>query len=105
MKEMLHSRVAQTKHYTYAAFSKLCSARQGPDQTVKLFGAYIVTTCESTDITDYNKRMFFWTRLRLEIHTAIRKDKDNLTFDACLEAGVKAMTALHLNAEYIKAFR
>jgi hypothetical protein len=59
MKELLYSRVALTKHRTDAAFQKLCSARQGPDQTVTSFGAYIVTTCEGTDITNYNKRMFY----------------------------------------------
>jgi hypothetical protein len=34
MKELLHSRVAPTKHRTDAAFQKLRSVRQGPDQTV-----------------------------------------------------------------------
>jgi hypothetical protein len=105
MKELLYSRVAPTKHRTDAAFQKLRSARQGPDQTVTSFGAYIVTTCESTDITDYNKRMFFWTGLRPEIRAAIRKGEDYLTFDACLEAGVEAETALRLDAEYNKAFK
>jgi hypothetical protein len=87
MRELLYSQVAPTKHRTDAAFQKLRSAKQGPDQTVTSFGAYIVTTCEGTDITDYNKRMFFWTGLRPEIRAAIRKGEDYLTFDACLEAG------------------
>jgi hypothetical protein len=105
MQELLYSWVAPTKHRTDAAFQKLRSVKQGPDQTVTSFGAYVVTTCEGTDITDYNKRMFFRTGLRPEIRAAIRKGEDYLTFDACLEAGVKAETALRLNAEYNKAFK
>jgi hypothetical protein len=61
MNVILYSQVAPTKYHTNAAFQKLRSVKQGPDQTVTSFGAYIVTTCEGTDITDYNKRMFFWT--------------------------------------------
>jgi hypothetical protein len=105
MKELLYSRVALTKHWTDASFQKLRSAKQGPDQTVTSFGAHIVTTCEGTDIMDYNKRMFFWTRLRPEIRAAVRKDEDYLTFDACLEAGVEVETSLRLDAEYNKAFK
>ncbi len=59
MKDLHCSWVAPTKHCTDAAFQKLCSAKQGLDLTVMLLSAYIVTTCESTNITDYNKRMFF----------------------------------------------
>jgi hypothetical protein len=105
MKELLYGRVALTKHRTDAAFQKLRSAKQGPDQTVTSFGAHIVTTCEGTDITDYNKRMFFWTGLRPEIRAAVREGEEYLTFDACLEAGVEAETALRLDAEYNKAFK
>jgi hypothetical protein len=105
MKDLLYSRVAPTKHRTDAAFQKLRFARQGADQTVTGFGAYIVMTCEGTDITDNNKRMFFWTGLRPEIRAAIRKSEEYLTFDACLEAGVEAETALRLDAEYNKAFK
>jgi hypothetical protein len=105
MKELLYSRVALTKYRTDAAFQKLRSAKQGPDQTVTSFGAHIVTTCEGADNTDYNKRMFFWTGIRLEIRTAVQKGEEYLTFDACLEAGVKAETALRLDAEYNKAFK
>jgi hypothetical protein len=79
-------------------------AKQGPSQTVTSFGAYIVTTCEDTDITNDNKRMFFWTGLCLEIRTAVRKGDYCLTFDACLEAKVKAETALCLDMEYDEAF-
>jgi hypothetical protein len=48
--------------------------------------------------------MFFWTRLRPEIRAAVRKGKYYFTFDACLKAGVEAEMALHLDAEYKKAF-
>ncbi len=69
------------------------------------FGAYIVTTCEGTDITDYNKHISFWTGLRLEIRAAICKGENYFTFDACLEAGIEAEMALHLDAEYNEAFK
>jgi microcystin degradation protein MlrC len=35
----------------------------------------------------------------------IWKGEDFPTFDSCLEAGVKAETALHLGAEYMNAFK
>jgi hypothetical protein len=47
--------------------------------------------------------MFFWTGLRPEIRAAVRKGEEYLAFDACLEAGVEAETALCLDAEYNKA--
>ncbi len=94
--------MAPTKHCTNAVFQKLRSVRQGPDQTAMSFGANIVVTCAGTDITDYNKRIFFWTRLRPEIRAAIRKGNDYLTFDACLDAGVEAETTLYLDAEHKK---
>ncbi len=104
-KELLYSWVAPTKHRTDAASQKLCSAKQGPDQTITSFSAHIGTTCKGTDITDYNKRMFFWTRLRPEIRAAVQKGEEYLTFDTCLEAGFEAETALRLDAEYNKAFK
>jgi hypothetical protein len=64
-----------------------------------LLDAYIVITCEGMDITDYNKRMFLWTGLHQEIHAAIQKGEDYYTFDTCLKAGVKAETALCLDAK------
>jgi hypothetical protein len=70
-----------------------------------LFDAYKVTTCKGTDITDYNKRMFCWTALRLWICAVVRKGEDYLIFDPCLNAGVEAKMALCLNAECNKAFK
>jgi hypothetical protein len=79
--------------------------KQGPDQTNMLFGTCIVTYCKGNDITDNNKRMFFTIKLHPEICAAICKDRNYLTFDICLKAGVEVETALHLNAEYNKAFK
>jgi hypothetical protein len=73
MKELLYSRVAPTKHCTEEVFQKLRSARQGPDQMVTSFGAYIITTSKGINIIDHNKRIFFCTRLHPEIRAAIRK--------------------------------
>ncbi len=56
-------------------------------------------------MTNYNKRMFFWTGLRPEICAAIQRGKDYLTFNAYLKAGVEVETALCLDAEYNKAFK
>ncbi len=64
MKQLHYSWETLTKHLTDSIFQKLYSARQGPDQMDTLFGAYIVITCEGTDITVYNKHMFFWIGLR-----------------------------------------
>jgi hypothetical protein len=59
IKELCSSQMAPNNHRTDAGFQQLCSAKQGQDQIVTLFGAYIVATCESTNIADYNKRIFF----------------------------------------------
>ncbi len=40
-----------------------------------------------------------------EIHAAVRKGVDYLTFDSCLEVGVEAEMVLCLDAEYNKAFK
>jgi hypothetical protein len=105
IRKLLYSRVAPTKHRIDAAFQKLRSAKQGPNQTVMSFGAYIVTTCEGTGITHYNRCMFFWTGWRPEIRAAIQKGEDYLAFDPCLAARVEAETELRLDAEYNKAFK
>ncbi len=105
MKDLLYSRVAPTKHHINAALQKHCSAKQGPTKTIMSFGVYIASTCKGIDITHYNKRMFFRTQWHLEIHAALCKGEDYLTFDSCLEAGVEAETVLRLDAEYNKAFK
>ncbi len=78
---------------------------QGSDHTVTSFGTYIIITCKSTNCVDNNKCMLFLTGLYPEVHTAVHKGKNHLSFDACLEAVVEAETALHLNMEYDKATR
>jgi hypothetical protein len=105
MKNFLFSRVALTKHYINAAFQKLYSAKQGSDETVMLLSIYIVTTCKSTDIADYNKRMFFWTRLRPKICAIVRKSEEYLTFNACLKARATVETVLCHDAKYNKVFK
>ncbi len=94
IKELLRSRVALTKHCTNMAIQKLCSARQGQDLMVTLFGAYIVTTCEGTDSTNYNKCILIRTKLHLEIRAAIEKAEEYITPDACLNLGVEAKATL-----------
>jgi hypothetical protein len=51
--------VALTKYYADAAFQWLYLAKQGPDKTVTSFGAYVVAVCKDTNISNYNKCMFF----------------------------------------------
>ncbi len=101
----MYSQVASKKHRTDVAFQRFRLVKQGPDQTIKFFCTYIVATCKGADISDYNKRRLFWTRLCLEICAAILKDEDYLTFNACLDAVVEAETAFHLNAKYDEAFK
>ncbi len=81
MKDLPLSWVVLTKHHNDAAFQKLHSAKQDPNQSVTFIGTYGVTICKGTDTTDYNRCMFFWTGLHLEIHATIRKGKDYLSFD------------------------
>jgi hypothetical protein len=59
MKDLFYSQVALIKYGTNAAFQKFYSAKHSPDLTIMSLGSHIVTTCEGTDITNYNKRMFF----------------------------------------------
>jgi hypothetical protein len=62
-------------------------------------------TCKGIDIIDNKKPMFLLARLCLEIRAVIWKSEEYLTFNACLEAGVKAESPLRLDAEYSKAIK
>jgi hypothetical protein len=73
LKKLLNSWEAPSKHCTYAAFQKLCLAKQCPDQFVLSFWAYVFTTCKGTEISASNKCKFLWTELHPEIRTAIQK--------------------------------
>ncbi len=44
MKDLLYCQVVLTKHRTGVAFQNLHSAKQGRDQNITSYGAYIVTT-------------------------------------------------------------
>ncbi len=85
LKERPYNQVVLTMHNTDTVFQKLRSARQAYNQTVTSFRAYISTTCEGTDINNYNKHMYFWTRLSLKFCAAIRISDNYLTVNASLE--------------------
>ncbi len=70
-----------------------------------MLSTYIVTACKGTTITDYNKRIFFRSRLYPAMCANILKGKDYHTFDACLKVGAEAETALSLDVESNKAFK
>ncbi len=59
MNELLYSWMTSTRLHTNAASQKLRLVKLGPDKTIMSFGAYIVATSEATDITLYNKHLFF----------------------------------------------
>jgi hypothetical protein len=54
---------------------------------------------------DYNKDTFFWAGLCLEIRAAIHQDEDYITFQSRPNAGVEVERTLHLNVEYMEAFK
>ncbi len=72
---------------------------------VTSFSAFIISTCEGTNITNDIKRMLFWTGLHPEIRAAVRNDNDYVTFNAVLEAAITAERVLHLNTKYTKVFQ
>ncbi len=49
-------------HCIYAAFQKLCLAKQDLNSTFTSLSTVIVTTFEHIDVSDYNKHLFFCTR-------------------------------------------
>jgi hypothetical protein len=72
---------------------------------VAVFGAFITSTSEGTDLPDYVKRMVLWTRMRLDVRAILlKKEGDLSTIEMCLEVAIERETAIRLEAEYAEAY-
>jgi hypothetical protein len=67
MKTLLTDLTAPPQQRSNHAFQQLRNAKQGKDQSLTAFAAYITNTAQGTQISDYDKRMFLRTGMRPEI--------------------------------------
>jgi hypothetical protein len=62
------------------------NTKQGKDQSLTVFVAYITNTAQGTQISDYDKCVFRRTRICPEIHMALPGGAEHPPFNALLEA-------------------
>jgi hypothetical protein len=61
MKTLLTNLTAPPQQRSNHASQQLRNAKQGKDQSLTAFAAYITNTAQGTQISNYNKRMFLRT--------------------------------------------
>jgi hypothetical protein len=80
-------------------FSQLRNAKQGPDQTVTSFVAYINGLACKTNISDATKCMFLLTGLRSGVCSMMPRSVTYEAFDAMVDATIRAENDLQFKAE------
>ncbi len=104
MKTLLTDLTAPPQQRSDHAFQQLRNAKQGKDQSLTAFAAYITNTAQGTQISDDDKRMFLRTRMRPEICAALPRGVEHPTFDALLEACLYVDAYLRLEADFRKGW-
>jgi hypothetical protein len=99
MKALLHDRVAPPQQRSARAFGQLRNAKQGQDQSVTSFDAYISGLAHETDVSDATKRMFLLTGLRPEVRGMMPCSVTYEAFDAMVKAVIWAKNDLQFEAE------
>jgi hypothetical protein len=102
MKTLLTDLTAPPQQRSDHAFQQLRNAKQGKDQSLTAFAAYITNTAQGTQISDYDKRMFLRTGMSPEIRAALPRGVEHPTFDALLEACLYVEADLCLEADFQK---
>ncbi len=90
MKALLQDRVAPPQQCSARAFGQLRNAKQGQDQSVTLFIAYITGVVRKTNIFDVTKRMFILTGLRPELGGMMSHGVTYKAFDSMVDAVIWA---------------
>ncbi len=104
MKTLLTHLTALPQQQSDHAFQQLRNAKQGKDQSLTALAAYITNTAQGTQISDYNKCMFFCTGSRLEIRAALPRGVKHPSFDTLLEACLYVEADLRLEAVFRKGW-
>jgi hypothetical protein len=99
MKALLQDRVAPPQQRSARAFGQLRNAKQGQDQSVTSFVAYITGLARETDVSDATKRMFLLTGLRPEVRGMMPRGVTYEAFDAMVDAAIRAENDLQFEAE------
>jgi uncharacterized membrane protein YgcG len=104
MKTPLTDLTAPPQQRSDHALQQLRNAKQGKDQSLTAFAAYITNIVQSTQISDYDKGMFLRTRIRLEIRAALLRGVEHPTFEALLKACLYVEADLRLEADFRKGW-
>jgi hypothetical protein len=104
MKTLLTDLPAPLQQWSDHTFQQLRNAKQGKDESLMAFAAYITNTAQGTQISDYDKRMFLRNGMRPEIRAALPRGVKNLTFVAPLEACLYVEADLRLEADFRKGW-
>jgi hypothetical protein len=104
MKTLLTDLTAPPQQQSDHVFQQLRNAKQGKDQSLTAFAAYITNTAQGTQSSDYAKRMFLRTGMRPKIHTALPRGVEHPTFNSLLEACLYIEADLRLEADFRKGW-
>jgi hypothetical protein len=99
MKVFLQDRIAPPKERSARAFGQLRNAKQGQDQLVTSFVAYITGLARETNVSDMTKRMFLLTGLRPEVRSMMLCGVSYEVFDAMVDTAIRAENDLQFEAE------
>jgi hypothetical protein len=104
MRALLQDRVALPQQRSARVYGQLRNAKQGPDQTVTSFVAYINSLARETNIPDATKRMFLLTGLRLEVRSMMPRGVTYEAFNAMVDATIRAENDLQFEAECVRTW-
>ncbi len=99
MKALLQDRIAPLQQRSACAFSQQRNVKQGQDQLVTSFVAYITGLACKTDVSNATKRMFLLTRLRPEVRGMMPCGVTYEALDAMVDAAIRAENDLYFEAE------
>ncbi len=99
MKALLQDCVAPSQQRSANAFSQLRNTKQGQDQSVTLFVAYITGLSCETDVSDATKNMFLLTRLCREVPGMMPCSVTYEAFNTMVDGAIWAENELYFEAE------
>jgi hypothetical protein len=99
MKVLLQDGVAPPQQRSAHAFGQLRNAKQGQDQSVTSFVAYITGLARETNVSDATKRMFLLTGLCPEVRSMMPRGITYEAFDAMVDSAIRAENDLQFEAE------
>ncbi len=86
------------------SFGQLCNPKQGPDQTVTSFVAYINGLALEINVLDAIKRMSLQTELCPEVRSIMLRGITYQTLDTMVDAAIWAENDLQFEAKYLQTW-